>query len=110
MRQDVAWHRGTGFLIEPPVVIEDEGTVSEHQDMLVFLLGFIRRKPVWIRVGNAGDVHQLRDGRLPGRRFMDHVASVRPTDSYDRRPSTRNGAAHLGRVDGQPGGCCSMRR
>jgi hypothetical protein len=66
MRQDVAWHRRTGFFIEPPLVIEDERAVVEHQDMRVFLrLGSSRREHAWIRVRDAGDVHQMRDGRLP---------------------------------------------
>jgi hypothetical protein len=38
------------------------------------------------------------------------VASVGPADGDDRRPSARNGAAHLGGVGRQPSGSCSMRR
>jgi hypothetical protein len=88
MGQDVAWHRRPGFFVEPPVVVEDEGAIVEHQDVRVFLLGCIRREQVWIRLGMPAMYTRCATDGSPA------AASWITAHPYDQ-PTATTGAAAL---------------
>ena len=96
--KDVGRKCRAGFLIEPPVVVQDEGTVgaAEHVGILLDPAKVVRS----LR-RNRGDIHKVGHRRLAGASQADHSAAVGPSDEHDGWRRRVDHLAYLGRVVGQ---------
>ena len=101
MLHDVRWEGRPGFLIQPPVVVKNEGSVLARENVWILVnptqvIGVIVRGH-----GNGADVDQTSYRGLASGGHADHGPAVGPPDDDHRRGAGPNGVADLCRVVNQ---------